>query len=584
MTSPEMTRAATLSISSVRLPPLDAKWFVVGAAVALAAWLSLVPLGFLLWQSFMTPETATTPAQLTFDNYRTAYGSVETLRVFGNSVEFAAGSASLAFVVGTFFAWLNERTDTPFKSAFFALSLVPLIIPAILFTVSWILLASPKIGIINVAIQDLFATDRVVANVYSMAGMIFVDGLHQSPLAFLMMTAAFRSMDPSLEESALMCGATVWQIALRMTLKLVWPAATAVFLILFLRAIESFEVPALLGLPVGIEVYTSSIYQAVQTYPSDIGLASSYAVVLLVIASMCVYAQSRTAAAVEKFSTVTGKGFRPRVMRIGWWRYLGAAIFAVYLTVVVALPFLVLLWCSLQKFYVAPSMAALQNVTFDAYRAVFSYPVFASAVWNSLVLSVASATIVALTTAVLCWIVARTKLPGRWLIDNLATLPLMFPGLVLGLAIMVCYLYLGIGVYGTLWIMLIAYVTRFMPYGMRYNSTSMLALHKELEESATMSGASWGMTFWRVVLPLLKPGLIAGWIYVVIVSVRELSSSILLYSPGSEVLSIMIWEYWQNGQYVELSALGVMLIASLLCLVLLERFANRRFGIASPGV
>jgi len=430
----------------------------------------------------------------------------------------------------------------------------------------------------------LFATDLVVANIYSMGGMIFVDGLHQSPLAFLLMTAALRSTDPSLEESALMCGATVLQIAWRMTLKLVWPAVMAVFLILFLRAIESFEVPAILGLPVGIEVYTSSIYQAVQTYPSDIGLASSYAVALLAIASLCVYAQSRTAADVERFSTVTGKGFRPRAMRIGRWRYLAAATFAAYLTIVVALPFLVLVWCSLQKFYVAPSMAALKNVTLDAYRAVLGYPVFAGAVWNSLVLSVASATIVMLTTAVLCWIVARTKLPGRWLLDNLATLPLMFPGLVLGLAIMVCYLHLGIGVYGTLWIMLIAYVTRFMPYGMRYNATSMLALHKELEESATMSGASWGMTFWRVVLPLLKPGLIAGWIYVVIVSMRELSSSILLYSPGSEVLSIMIWEYWQNGQYVELSALGVMLIASLLCLVLLERFASRRFGIADLGL
>ena len=579
-----MALAATLFTYRARLSRLDAKWLVVGAAVGLAAWLSLVPLGFLLWQSFLTPETATTPAQLTLDNYRTAYWSVETLRVFGNSVEFAAGSASLAFVVGTLFAWINERTDTPFKSIFFALSLIPLVIPAILFTVSWILLASPKIGIINVAVQELFATDLVIANIYSMGGMIFVDGLHQSPLAFLLMTAALRSTDPSLEESALMCGATVLQIAWRMTLKLVWPAVMAVFLILFLRAIESFEVPAILGLPVGIEVYTSSIYQAVQTYPSDIGLASSYAVALLAIASLCVYAQSRTAADVERFSTVTGKGFRPRAMRIGRWRYLAAATFAAYLTIVVALPFLVLVWCSLQKFYVAPSMAALKNVTLDAYRAVLGYPVFAGAVWNSLVLSVASATIVMLTTAVLCWIVARTKLPGRWLLDNLATLPLMFPGLVLGLAIMVCYLHLGIGVYGTLWIMLIAYVTRFMPYGMRYNATSMLALHKELEESATMSGASWGMTFWRVVLPLLKPGLIAGWIYVVIVSMRELSSSILLYSPGSEVLSIMIWEYWQNGQYVELSALGVMLIASLLCLVLLERFASRRFGIADLGL
>ncbi|HLK81928.1 MAG TPA: iron ABC transporter permease [Xanthobacteraceae bacterium] len=579
-----MSRTAALLASSMRLPLPEARWLVIGAAVALAAWLALAPLGFLLWQSLFTPETATAPGEFTFDNYRTAYWSAETLRLLGNSAAFAAGSASLAFVVGTFFAWINERTDTPFKSAFFALSLVPLIIPAILFTVSWILLASPKIGIVNVAVQALFATDFVVADIYSMGGMIFVDGLHQSPLAFLMMTAAFRSMDPSLEEAALMCGAAAWQIALRMTLKLAWPAAAGVFLILFLRAIESFEVPALLGLPVGIEVYTSSIYQAVQTYPSDIGLASSYAAALLVIASLCVYAQSRTAVAAEKFSTVTGKGFRPRTMRIGRWRYVTALAFALYLAIVVVLPFLVLLWCSLQRFYVAPSVAALKDLTFDAYRAVFAYPVFANAVWNSLVLSAASATIVALTTAVLAWIVVRTRLPGRWLIDDLAMLPLMFPGLVLGLAIMVCYLNIGIGVYGTLWIMLIAYVTRFMPYGMRYNSTSMLALHKELEESATMSGASWSMTFWRVVLPLLKPGLIACWLYVVIVSIRELSSSILLYSPGSEVVSIMIWEYWQNGQYVELSALGVMLIASLLGLVLLERFASRQFGVASPGV
>jgi iron(III) transport system permease protein len=184
---------------------------------------------------------------------------------------------------------------------------------------------------------------------------------------------------------------------------------------------------------------------------------------------------------------------------------------------------------------------------------------------------------------VLCWIVARTRAPGRWLIDNLASLPLVFPGLVLGLAIMVCYLTLGIGVYGTIWIMLIAYVTRFLPYGMRYNMASMLAMHRELEESAAMSGASWGMTFWRIVLPLLKPGLIAGWIYVVIVSVRELASSILLYSPGTEVVSIVIWEYWQNGQYRELSALGVMLILALFCFVLLAQAVGRRFGVAEAG-
>ena len=195
-------------------------------------------------------------------------------------------------------------------------------------------------------------------------------------------------------------------------------------------------------------------------------------------------------------------------------------------------------------------------------------------------LAVGSATIIMLVSAVISWIVIRTRMPGRWLLDNLASLPLVFPGMVLGLAIMVCYLTIDIGVYGTLWIMFIAYVTRFLPFGMRYSSASMLQIHKELEESAAMSGASWAMTFRRVVLPLLKPGLLAGWIYVMIVSIRELSSSILLYSPGTEVVSIMIWELWQNGQYVELSALGVMLIVALFLLVLLAQLVGRRFGIA----
>jgi iron(III) transport system permease protein len=558
----------------------DVKWLVIGASLALVAWLSLVPLVFLLWQSFLTPETAGTAAAFTLGNYRTAYSDRETLRLLFNSLQFAVGAALLAFVLGTLFAWINERTDTPFKSLVFALSIVPLVIPSILFTVAWILLASPKIGILNTALQSWFGTDTVFFNIYSMAGMIWVDGLHYSPMAFLLMTAAFRSMDPSLEESALMSGASVLQIAWRITLKLAWPTVLASLLILFVRSIESFEVPALLGLPVGIEVYTSAIYQAIHKYPSEVGLASAYAVTLLVITSLCITLQSRLSGQGSRFSTVTGKGFRPRVMPIGRWRYLTAALLILYFVVVVLLPFLVLVWSSLQKFYSAPSLAALNNLTLDPYRSILAYPGVGTAVWNSLLLSLGAATAIMLLASVLAWIVVRTKLPGRWLIDNLASLPLMFPGIVLGLAIMICYLTIDIGIYGTLWIMLVAYLTRFLPYGMRYTMTSMVQMHRELEESASMCGASWSTAFRRIILPLLKPGLIAGWIYVVIVSIRELSSSILLYSPGSEVVSVMIWELWQNGQYVELSALGVMLIGALLCLVTVAQLVGRRFGIA----
>jgi iron(III) transport system permease protein len=557
----------------------DVKWLIIGLCVLITLYLGVVPLGFLLWQSFFTPQSAAKAAEFTLGNYQQAYGSAETWVLFWNSVRFATGTSILAFVIGTLLAWMNERTNTPFKGLFFALSIIPLVIPGILFTVAWILLGSPKIGLINLALQKLFSTDAVFVNVYSLWGMVWVDALHYSPMAFLLMTAAFRAMDPALEESAVMSGASVRQVVFRVTLPLVWPAIFATLLILFVRAIESFEVPALLGLPVGIQVFTSAIYQAVHRYPSQVGLAAAYAVTLLLITTIGVYFQSRLSSQGSKYATMTGKGFRPRQIDLGAWRYLAVAVFLLYFLFIVVLPFAVLLWSSFQKFYSVPSMEAIQRMTLDPYRTILSYPSLWRSVWNSLLLALGSATLIMLVTSVICWIVVKTKLPGRWLLDNIASLPMVFPGIVLGLSIMILYLYLPIGVYGTIWIMLIAYVTRFMPYGLRYNTTSMLQIHKELEESAAMSGASWATTFRRIILPLLKPGLVAGWIYIMIVSIRELSSSILLYSPGNEVLSILIWELWENGQYVELSALGVMFIIALFILVMLAQWVGSKFGI-----
>src|SRR6185312_3882084 len=315
-----------------------------------------------------------------------------------------------------------------------------------------------------------------VFDIYSLWGMIWVDGLHYSPMAFLLMSAAFRAMDPALEESAMMSGANVLQVAWRVTLKLTWPAVFATILILFVRSIESFEVPALLGLPVGIEVFTSSIYEAVHRYPSQVGLASAYAVTLLVITSIGVYMQSRLSSHGSKYATMTGKGFRPRQIDLGRWRYLTAAIFIVYFLLIVVLPFLVLLWSSFQKFYQVPSWKALHHLTLDPYRFIVTYPSLLSAVTNTLVLSIGTATVIMLVTAVITWVVVKTKIPGRLILDNVASLPLVFPGLVLGLSIMIFYLNVDIGVYGTIWILFIAYVTRFMPYGLRYNTTSMLQI------------------------------------------------------------------------------------------------------------
>jgi iron(III) transport system permease protein len=547
--------------------------------VAFAVYVAAIPLVFLIWQSFRTPQTAAADAVFTLGNYIEAYGSSDTWVLLLNSLRFAAGTSLFAFTLGATLAWINERTNTPFKSLVFALSMIPLVIPGILFTVAWILLASPQIGVINQFLQGWLGLEQPPFDIYSLPGMIWVDGLHYSPMAFLLMTAAFRAMDPSLEESATMSGANVFQVVWRVTLRLTWPAIVATLLILFVRSIESFEVPALLGLPGGIVVFTAAIYQAVHRYPSQMGLASAYAVALLAVTTAGVYFVSRLSGRGSKYATMTGKGYRPRIIDLGRWRWATASLFIVYFLFIVILPFAVLLWSSFQRFYAVPSMEAVQNLTLEPYRFILNYPNLGRTVLNSLFLSFSTATVVMLVASVICWIVVKTRLPGRWLLDNVASLPIVFPGLVLGLSIMIFYLNVDIGIYGTIWIMLAAYITRFMPYGLRYSTTSMLQIHQELEESAAMSGASWGTTFRRIILPLLKPGLLAGWIYVMIVSIRELSTSILLYSPDTQVVSIVIWELWENGQYVELSALGVLFIITLFILVLAAQAVGRRYGV-----
>jgi iron(III) transport system permease protein len=544
---------------------------VIGASVALVAYLALVPGVFLVWQSLHGAASATESARFTLDHYRAVWSGSDTPRLLANSLRFALGASLFAFATGTVLAFINERCDMPRKHWFFVLSIAPLVIPGVLFVIAWILLGSPKIGLVNLSLQAIARTDHVFVDVYTLAGMAFVEGLHYSPLAFLLMSAAFRAMDPSLEEAALTSGVAAWSVAWHITLRLAWPAAFATFMILFVRSLESFEVPALLGLPAGIPVLMSEVYASVHRYPGNVGLAAAYAVALVAIMAAGIWFQSRLTARGARHATVTGKAYRPRPIDLGRWRYAALALFVVYLLLLVVLPFLVLLWSSFQTFYAVPSIAALRQLTLESYRFVFAFPAIARATLHSIALAIATATAVMLVTSVMTWIVVRTRVRGRSLLDHLASLPIVLPGLVLGLALMVFYLHVDIGIYGTLWILFVAYVTRFLPYGMRYNSASMIGIHRELEESAAVSGASWWATFRYIIVPLLRPGWIAGWIYIAIVSVRELSSSILLYSPGTEVLSVVIWELWENGQHVELCALGVLMTVALLVIAIVAQ-------------
>jgi iron(III) transport system permease protein len=550
---------------------LSARNLIILGAVGLIGYLALVPLGYLVWGTFFDADG------FTLDWFRDAYSAVGLSEMIVNSLMFAVGSTTISVVLGTLLAYLIVRTDVPFKPLMMAASLIPLILPGILHTIAWILLASPRVGLYNQLLEPFFGPGTL--NIFSLPGMMLVEGLHLSPLVFLLMVAAFRSMDPALEESALMSGAKLPTVFRRITVPLVRPALYASILVMAVRTLEAFEVPALLGIPEGLWVFTSRIWRVLNAYPPHYGEAGAYAMSLLVLTSIGVFWHSRLSKRAKTFQTVTGKGFRPRPMELGRWRWPATGLIVGYFVFAVAAPLLILVYASTQKFYAVPTWHTLTNLTADNYSYTFSSTGTLVALKNSMFLGISAATLVMLVMAVASWLVVRTKLPGRWLVDNLAFLPLVVPGLVMGVALLFVYLRFPIPIYGTIWILLLAYFTRYMPYGMRYASSSMYQISGELEECAQTSGASWWQAFRRIILPLLMPGLVAGWIYILTVSVRELSSSILLYTPGNEVLSIRIWEQYQNGQFTELAALGIVMVAILVVLVAVAYKLGARIGV-----
>jgi iron(III) transport system permease protein len=549
---------------------------LVGAGVLI--YLAILPL-FMLFLGSFEAEVAPREFVYTLKNYQAAYASQYTYSTFKNSLIFAAGSSALTFFFGAVLAWLVERTNTPLRIVFIPLAVVPLILPGVLEAIAWIFLLSPKFGYINVALMYLFSLESPPFNVFSLPGMIWVHSVGQVPLAFLMMVAAFKSMDPSLEESAMMSGANTWQTVRRVTLRLLMPTSASVLLILFVRTLESFETPALIGIPARIYVYTSEIYLAFSEYPPDYGRGAALAVGLLILSAAGVWFYTRSTREGKRFQTVTGKAFRPRQFDLGPWRWVGFGFLVIYFLGVVLLPFLVMLWASFLPFFATPSWDALQKLSFENYQYLFGFRPFWDAMWNSIILAVMSASMGMVLTSVIAWIVYKSRLPGSWMLDFLAFVPITVPGIVLGMALILLYVAFPVPIYGTIWVLLIAYVTRYIPYGMRSASGSILQIHSELEEAAGASGASWWQTFWRVTLPLLRPGFVAGWIYIFIVSFREFSTSVLLATGESRVLSILLFTMFEQGQVTVVAAIGILMILTLLAIVAVFYKLSGRVGI-----
>jgi iron(III) transport system permease protein len=558
--------------AGIRIPAWRANVAIVAVAALLLAYLTVVPLAMLVLGAISKSGTAL-DFQFTTRYLELVLTDQASLELLANSLMYAGGAAAVAFAVGTGVAWAVERTNVPLRSLWYGIALVPLIVPGIVHTIAWLFLLSPEIGWINAPLKALFGFSL---SVYSLPGMIWIEGLHSAPLAFVLMSTAFRAMDPSLEEAAAASRANAWKTFRRVTLPLLLPSVASVLLILFVRALEGFEVPAIIGVPGRIFVYTSRVYLSLKLTPPNFGLAAAYGLVLLAISILGLVLHRRATRRIERYTTVTGKAYRPRRLDLGRFRHVARGGLGRYAVLAILLPLLVLIYASFVRVYSVPSLESLRELTLANYAFILTDDLTRTAVFNSILLGLGAATIVVALTAVIAWVTVRTRLPGRGVLDFLAFVPITIPGIVLGISLIWVYFTIPIRIYGTLWILLVAYVTRYLPYGIRGTSAAIIQVHRELEEAAAAAGARWWPTFRRILLPLLRPALVGTWIYIFIVSLRELGSSILLYSSESVVLAVRIFDLRDSGNYTSIAALSIFMIVLLVMLVaVLQRLGGR---------
>ena len=399
--------------------------------------------------------------------------------------------------------------------------------------------------------------------------MVLVESFLWIPIVFLLMATPFRSMDPSLEEAATTSGSTGWQVFRKVTFPLALPSVLAVLILTFIRSLEAFEIPALIGIPAGVEVLTTKIYLQIKGgLIPKYGEASAYSIILIGLVTLGLFPYYRITSKTYKFTTISGKAYRPHRIQLRKWRWLGGLLMLV-LPLLQFLPIVAITWSSFLPFAQVPSRKALSLLTFNNYVTAFNDSGIIRSVMNSLTVSMTSATGAIIITFFAAWLIVRASIKSRWILDQMAMLPLVFPGIVMGIAILKMYLMLPLPVYGTLWILILAFIARYLPYGIRFSHSALLSLHKELEEGAMVSGASWFQMMRQVVVPLIMPALLAGWIYVFLITFKELSIALLLYSPGSQVVAVTIWELWDNGHVGELAAfslvitLGTVIVGSI---------------------
>ncbi len=555
---------------------------LVPAAGALAAvYLIAAPLAMLIYAAFRGPSDFLPfedGAQWTLDNVIAVFTDPIMLgRVLPDTLTFVAGTVALATLMAMVLAWVVERTDLAARNLWFAIIIFPTLAPIVVKAIAWILLMSPNAGWANLALRSLFGwSGEGPINIFSMPGLILCQALATTPFVFLQLSAALRSMNPMLEEASRGAGASPFTTFRKVTLPVLLPGLLAPVILVTLITFEQFELPLIVGLPARINVFAFRIYNELNPASGlpNYGGAAAISLPFLGLGLLALLAYNYAIRHADKFVTVTGKAFAQKRLALGRWRWPTYAFLTIYVGLSAILPIGVLIWTSFFGF-TPPGKATWADATLAGYANFLNNPVFWRAVFNSFLVAGLSALIVTLLGGLIAWIVVRSKAPGRGLLDALTFLSLGIPAVIAALAVMVLYLSLPIGVYGTVWILVIAYSYR-LATATRLSRATIMQVHKELEEASEAAGARWLTTQARILLPLLAPGLMSSFLLLFIIGMREFTIPFVLYSQDNVVLSVLIWQLFQGGQPAHSAALGTLMLLMVAPII----FFARRFLVA----
>jgi len=542
--------------------------------IAIVGFLTLCPVVMLVLGSFSGELGAF--GAFTLEKYVAAYTDPAFAEILVSTVLFTLGSALVATGLALFLAYLNTRTNIPGKFMFGVISLIPMMVPHILFAVSWVLLLNPSNGMINLFLRQL-GLEGAALNIYSLTGMILVEGLLDLPIAYLVIAPAMSAFDVALEESSRVCGASNWRTLRRVTLPVLRPAILAALTLVIVRSLASFAVPSVIGMPGRIYVLATHIYSIIATgYAADYGMAAAVGMSALAASITLIVLYRRLTREGEKYVTISSRGYRPGVIDLKGARYPLFAAVALLSFVLIVLPILVLFYTSLVPYVMTPGAKAFAAMGWRHWVTVLKDPVSLLALKNSLYLGIGGATLGIVLSFFVAYVIVKVRTKASGLLESLSFLSFSFPGIVVGVGFM--WFFVQTPLYSTIWALLIGYIATYLPYGLRPLTSAFVQIHGHLEESSRVCGGGPFYTMRRIVLPLLVPGIASGWILMATMFVRELSLSVVLSRPGTEVLAVQILRFAEDGLWGRLSALGIIMIFISTALVIIAHGIARKLS------